>query len=332
VSEGRVVRALITTVPFGAMDPTPLRLLERAGIEYVINPLGRKLVEEELAGLIGGFQILIAGTEPITDYVMSQAPDLRLISRIGIGLDSVDLLAAQRRNIRVAYTPDAPAPAVAELTLGLMLMLLRSTHLSNAQMHRGQWTRVFGRRLSEVTVGVVGAGRIGSRVIRHLQGFSPKAILVHDLAPPGRVDPSAPVRWVTAETLLQEADVVSLHVPLTGLTRNWIGQHQLRQMKPDAVIINTSRGGIINEQDLHDVLADGHLAGAAVDVFEQEPYAGPLASLERCVLTAHMGSMSVDCRARMEREATEEAVRWAATGVLSNEVPQEEVDAWSLSR
>lgn len=331
MSDGRM-RALITTVPFGAMDRTPIQMLERAGIEYVINPIGRKLVEEELAGLIGGFQILIAGTEPITDYVMSKAPELRLISRIGIGLDSVDLLAAQRRNIRVAYTPDAPAPAVAELTVGLMLMLLRSTHLSNAQMHQRKWTRVFGRRLSEVTVGVVGAGRIGSRVVRHLQGFSPRAILVHDLAPPGRIEVSAPVQWVTADTLLQEADVVSLHVPLTGLTRNWIGERQLRQMKPDAVIINTSRGGIINEQDLYAVLSDGHLAGAAVDVFEQEPYAGPLADLERCVLTAHMGSMSVDCRARMEREATEEAVRWAATGMLANEVPQEEVDAWSLSR
>ena len=118
-------RALITTVPFGERDATPLHLLQAAGIDYTINPLGRKVTERELAELIPDFDILIAGTEPVTEYVMAQADRLQLISRVGIGLESVDLLAAQRREIVVSYTPDAPAPAVAEFTVGLMLAVLR---------------------------------------------------------------------------------------------------------------------------------------------------------------------------------------------------------------
>ena len=127
--------ALITTVPFGDKNRLPFELLEEAGIEYLINPLGRKLTEQELADIIPGFEVLISGTEPITNHVMQRGKNLKMISRVGIGLDSVDLLAAERRGIKVSYTPDAPSPAVAELTLGLMLSLLRSTHLSNLRMH-----------------------------------------------------------------------------------------------------------------------------------------------------------------------------------------------------
>ena len=141
-------RALITTIPFGERDATPLHLLQASGIDYTINPLGRKMTEMELAELIAEFDILIAGTEPVTEYVMAKAHKLKLISRVGIGLESVDLLAAQRREIKVCYTPDAPAPAVAEFTVGLMLAVLRQVPLANTQMQRGIWQRHFGRRLA----------------------------------------------------------------------------------------------------------------------------------------------------------------------------------------
>ena len=146
-------KALITTVPFADKNRLPLELLEAAGISYLINPLGRRLKEMELAEMVKDADVLIAGTEPITDLVMGRASKLKLISRVGIGLDSVDLVAAERRGIKVAYTPDAPAPAVAELTFGLMLSLLRSVHVANLQMHQGTWQRHMGRRLAEVTVG-----------------------------------------------------------------------------------------------------------------------------------------------------------------------------------
>jgi D-3-phosphoglycerate dehydrogenase len=322
-------KALITSVPFGNPNRLPLELLESAGIEYVVNPHGKKLTEGQLADLVSDFDTLIAGTEPITEKVMERAAKLRHISRIGIGLDNVDLIAARKRDIRVSYTPEAPAPAVAELTLCLMIALLRSVHVSNAQMRRGEWKRIFGRRLAEVTIGIIGVGRIGTRVLRRTKGFGTPEILVNDIAPNYELNREFKLNWVSREEIYKKADVLSLHVPLTPLTKNMIRREQLLSMKPDALIVNTSRGGIINESDLHAVMMAGHLGGAAIDVFEQEPYVGKLTEIDRCLLTAHMGSMSIDCRTRMEIEATEEAVAFLAGRPLQREVPQAEYDVQS---
>lgn len=320
-------KALITTVPFGDKNRLPIELLEAAGIEYLINPLGRKLKEDELVEMVSDYDVLIAGTELITEKVMNRAGRLKMISRVGIGLDSVDLLAAQKKGIKVSYTPDAPAPAVAELTIGLMLSLLRSVHISNSHMHRGEWHRFFGRRISEVTIGIIGIGRIGGGILQRLSSFGTPRILLNDIRDRPEVNTGSQFEWVTKEEIYRQADVISLHLPLTVQTKNMIKLEQLLQMKSDALLINTSRGGIINEYDLADVLKSGHLGGAAIDVFEQEPYIGALAEVERCLLTSHMGSMSVDCRTRMEIEATEETVRFLTGQALKGLVPSSEYEA-----
>jgi D-3-phosphoglycerate dehydrogenase len=134
------------------------------------------------------------------------------------------------------------------------------------------------------------------------------------------------LEWVTKEQIYKESDIISLHLPLTSLTKDMICREQLLQMKKGAFVINTSRGGIINEDDLCKAMAEGHLGGAAIDVFEDEPYTGKLIEIDRCLLTAHMGSMSIDCRSQMEIEATEEAVRFLAGKPLEGEVPQSEYD------
>ncbi len=327
-----MAKVLITTVPFGDKNRLPIEQLEAAGVEYLINPLGRKLKEEELAEMISDFDVLIAGTEDITDAVMAKASKLKLISRVGIGLDNVDLLAAERRGIKVSYTPDAPAPAVADLTIGLMLSLLRSTHVSNAQLHRGEWHRHFGRRIPEITIGVIGTGRIGARVLRRLSAFGTPRLLVNDIKPDSTISPDQKLEWVDKNTIYREADLISLHVPLTAQTKNMICRQQLMTMKSDAMIINTSRGGIINEADLVKVLEEGHLSGAAIDVFDLEPYVGPLSKVERCLLTAHMGSMSIDCRTRMEIEAMEEAVRFITGQILVGLVPRDEYEVQRLRK
>lgn len=320
-------KVLITTVPFGNKNRLPLELLDGAGIEYLINPVGRKLTENELVEMVSDFDVLIAGTEMITDAVMASASKLKLISRVGIGLDSVDLLAARRRGIQVSYTPDAPAPAVAELTIGLMFSLLRSIHLANLGMHQGEWCRYFGRRITEVTIGIIGAGRIGGRVLRRLSRLGSPRLLVNDVKPDlGIVNNAVKIDWVDKETIYREADLISLHLPLTKLTKNLICYEQLKQMKPDAMVINTSRGGIINERDLAQILNENHLSGAAIDVFSEEPYGGPLGEIDRCLLTAHMGSMSVDCRAQMEIEATEEAIRFLSGRPLESLVAEDDYE------
>jgi D-3-phosphoglycerate dehydrogenase / 2-oxoglutarate reductase len=323
-------KVLITTIPFADKDRLPLELLENANIDYLINPLNKKLTEDELTEIITDFDVIIAGTEMITAKVMDRATNLKLISRVGIGLDSVDLIAAKERGILVSYTPDAPSAAVAELTIGLIFSLLRSIHVSNSQLHKGKWNRLFGRRLSEVTLGIIGLGRIGGRVLRRTKPFGTPRLLINDINHSKRSELlDFKLDWVSKEKIYEEADIITIHTPLTGATKNMVTREQLLKMKKDAIIINTSRGGIINEQDLYEVMNSGHLSGAAIDVFEKEPYDGKLSEIERCILTAHMGSMSNDCRTRMEIEATEEATRFLTGKNLKRGVPQEEYDVQS---
>lgn len=320
-------RVLITTVPFCGVNRRALDLLDRSGIEYVVNPLGRRLKEAELQDMIRDFGILIAGTEPITANVLAAAPHLRLISRVGIGLDSVDLSEARDRGILVTYTPDAPAPAVADLTIGLIIALLRHISEADRQLRNGVWHRFMGRRLSELTVGVLGVGRVGKRVIQHLAGgFQGVRILANDLEPDLKFGMTHDIQWVEKEFLYQTSDVITIHLPLTPLTRHLITARELTQMKSSAVLINTARGPIVNEQDLAESLRSDRLAGAAIDVFEREPYAGELTTLNRCVLTCHMGSMSEDCRARMELESVEEVLRFLNGEPLRRIVPEFEYE------
>ncbi|MBM3778431.1 MAG: lactate dehydrogenase [Acidimicrobiia bacterium] len=322
---GRVPPVLITTVPFGDPDPAPRRVLDAGGVVYDLQPFGRRITEEELAALIAPYEVLIAGTEPITARVIAAASNLRLIARVGIGLDSVDLAAARRRGIAVTYTPEAPAPAVAELAFGLILNLCRHVTEADRAVRGGGWHRLLGRRLDGATVGILGVGRAGSRVARMVRGAFPGVRLLGcDLRPDEAVGTACGIEWVAPARLYAECGVISVHVPLTPVTRGMIGASQLQMMKPDALLVNTARGGIVDEAALAEALRAGRLGGAAIDVFEHEPYRGELAALPTCLLTCHMGSMTADCRIRMESEAAEEAVRWLRGEPLRQLVPEEE--------
>lgn len=317
-------KVFISTVPFGEKNSLPIELLSNSNLEYTINPLGRKLTEDELCEILPEYDQLIAGTENLSSKVLNKCKRLKHISRVGIGLDSVDLLTAREMGINVSYTPDAPAPAVAELTIGLMLSLLRNIHTSNKKMHEGEWFRYFGKRIPEITIGVIGAGRIGGRVLRRLSSFGTPRILVNDLIPNDNIAPKLKLEWVEKETIFKEADLITLHLPLTPKTRNLVTKKEFDLMKKESYIINTSRGGIINEDDLYQTLKSKRIEGAAIDVFNQEPYSGNLSLLDNCILTSHMGSMSIDCRTRMEIEATQESIRYSQNKKLINQVPEEE--------
>ncbi len=317
-------RVLVTTVPFGQVDHKPIEMLNHCDCQWHLNPLGRKLREEDLLELAPDYDILIAGTEPITRRVMEAAPGLKLISRVGIGLDSVDLHAARERGIRVSYTPEAPSAAVSELTMGLMLSLCRGISSTDRNMRDGVWNRIMGRRIQTQVIGIIGTGRIGTRVLQHLQGFRPKQILVNDIQPDMAKYEVFGATLADKETIYREADIITLHIPLTPSTRSLIAAKEIEMMKPSVFLINTSRGGIINEKDLYSALNNERIAGAAIDVFELEPYGGELISSERSLLTCHIGSCSVDCRAKMEIQATEEAIRFIKGEPLESTVPEHE--------
>jgi len=316
-------RVLVTTHPFGEIDRDPIQLLEMEHIPFTMNPFQRRLKEEELAEMIGPYEALIAGTEPITEAVLGKAVNLRLIARVGIGLDSVALRAARNRGIAVTYTPSAPSPGVAELAVAQMLALLRKTVTVDDEIREGIWRRRIGRRLGLMTVGIIGVGRIGRLVIGHIKNWSPR-ILANDLKQDPDFSEHTGCVWADVDTIYRNADIISLHVPLTARTRGMIGKRELAMMKPDAILINTARGELVDEAALADALRTRPAFSAALDVFAEEPYTGELATLDNCILTAHMGSATRDCRLQMELEAAQEVVRYFKKEPFAIPVPEEE--------
>lgn len=301
---------LTTTSSFAKIDPTPLELLRAANMEVIINPLARTLKKEEVQELLHKHQPtgLIAGVEPLSGETLQAASShLRVVSRCGTGTDNVDLEAARELGIVVKNTPEAPAEAVAELTLGFILSLIRNITLHHQTLRAGFWSKKVGLLLSETTVGVIGLGRIGRRLAAALDLLGAQVVACDTLPDQVWLAAHPRVRLVDAEELLPAADVVSLHLPSAhGPLHHYMNATRLAAMKPGAYLINTSRGGLIDEQALVAALNSEHLAGAAIDVFEEEPYQnGPLANQANVILSPHVGSFARATRARMEIEAAQ---------------------------
>lgn len=299
---------LITTSSFGMDDTGPAVPLVRAGFTVCENPFRRTLTESEVFSLLQQHRPLglIAGVEPLTAAVLKAAGDyLKVISRCGSGLENVDLRAAEKSGITVYNTPEAPAQAVAELTVALMLSVLRQIPRSDRAMREGVWQKRAGALLGELTVGIVGLGRVGKRVAMLIQGFGATVIAS---------DPQADSTWgalhhvdiLPLAVLIQRADLISLHAtPGPERSRPLFATEEFRRMKPGSYLINTARGTLVEEEALVEALQSGHLAGAAVDTFDGEPYRGPLCQLEQIVVTPHIGSYTTTTRRRMEEEAVE---------------------------
>lgn len=313
------MKVFVSTHPFGEVSPEPLALLKKHGIEAVLNPLKRKLTPSELAEYIGDADVLVAGTEDITEEVFQKAKNLKLISRVGVGLDNVNFELCTKYGVRAAYTPEAPTTAVAELCVGMMLDLARNVTGSINLLKNGGWVRHMGLLLYGKTIGIAGLGRIGKSLAHMLQGFNVN-ILAHDIKPDIIHAKMNRITYTDKETLLSESDIVSINLPMKKDTRDFITMKEMKMMKPSAFLINTARGGIVNEDDLYDALKAKIIAGAGVDVFIKEPYRGRLTELENIILTCHMGAATTDSRTDMELQAVEEAVRFLTENRLKNEV------------
>ena len=297
---------LITTSSFGKQDSSLLQILSENGLSYKLNPYARKLTESEVSELIEQHQPvgMIAGVEPLTRKVLEKAKNLKVISRAGIGMDSVDLQAAKDFGIVVTNTPDAPTIPVAELTLGMILSLLRHIHISDASIRHGEWIRPMGNLLHGKTVGLIGCGRIGSYLAGLLSSFG-CIILGYDPF----IDKSDKFPLVGLGKILSDADIISLHIPYNQKNYNFIDAEKIQKMKKGALLINASRGGLIDEDALYKALSSGYLGGAAMDCFEEEPYTGKLKEFDNVLLTAHIGSYAQEGRIMMERQAVENLLR-----------------------
>jgi D-3-phosphoglycerate dehydrogenase len=315
----------ISTTPFGEHDREPLAALKRTGWKVRTNNFGRKMTAFEVAEEAADCDGIIAGTEDLGPLI-DRNKNIRIIARVGVGLDSVPLKECLRRGIAVSYTPNAVTPAVAEFTIGAMLTSCRHIARTDRALRNKQWQRHFGIRIGSSCIGIVGFGRIGSRVARTLTAFRPKDILVHDILDKSMEiselrSSGVSVRTATLEEILEKSDIISLHVPMTARTRDMFDSKNIAKMKKGSYLINTARGGIVNESALYEALQIGDLAGAAIDVFECEPYTGMLRQLENALVTAHIASCSIDCRAQMECEAAEDLIRYLSGSPLQSPVP-----------
>lgn len=313
------MKVFVSTHPFGETSKIPLELLSKNGFEVRINNYGRKITSKELSKDIGEAEVLIAGTEKITEDVLRNAPNLKLISRVGIGLDGIDFELCRKYNIKVVYTPDAPTMAVAELCVGLILDLSRKISFTDVNLKQSIWNRHMGMLLYGKTIGIIGMGRIGKSLIKLLSSFN-VSFKVCEPNPDFAFLKMYNVELTDKMKLLKESDVVSLNLPLKKDTINFLMLDDLKNMKKSSILINTARGGIVNENDLYIALKENLIAGAAVDVFEEEPYKGKLRELNNVVLTCHMGASTMESRTDMETQAVEEVIRYKNHIPLKNEV------------
>ncbi len=297
------MKLLISTSSFDLQNNQILQKLQQQGFEIILNPYGRKLKESELLEFLNDDVVgMIAGVEPITRNVLSSAKSLKIISRCGIGTDSVDLVAAAEMGIPVHITPTAPVIAVAELAVSLILTTLRRISEADRQLREGTWKPLMGRLLASQVVGLLGYGRVGNRVGQLLKTFGAKRI-AYDIA--GNSLFADTVCIPSLDEFLAMATVVTIHIPYSKENHHLVDRDFIHKMQAGSILINTSRGGIVDEEALYDALVSGHLAGAALDVFEEEPYAGKLASLPQVILTPHMGSYAKEARTQMEEEAAQ---------------------------
>jgi D-3-phosphoglycerate dehydrogenase len=302
------MKILISTSTFGVQSPEPLERLRKAGFDIVLNPHGRKLKPSEVIDLADGAVGMIAGTELLTDDVFRQTPHLKVVSRCGSGLDTLDLEAARRRGIQVLSTPEAPVQGVAELTVALMLGVLRRTAEADRGLRQGSWKPLMGSLLQGKTVGLVGLGRIGRRVVELLKPYNLQILARERYPDPVFVRRHA-IRLAPLPTLLRRSDIVSLHVTLDAETRGIIGATELAYMKRSGILINTARGELVDNEALATALTNGHIKGAGIDVYQTEPYQGPLTQCPNAFLTCHMGSYAVETRIHMELEAVTNLIR-----------------------
>ncbi len=319
------VRAMVSPEQWGVVNPVSRTMLEKEGIELVCNTQGRLLIEHEVIELIQGCNVAISGAEPMTEKVIDAAPGLRFISKASVGLDSTDLLYARERGIPVSYVGGANAQAVTELTISHILTLIRGVQEGDANLRQGTWKRVMGRSFEELTIGIIGIGRIGRRVARHLTVLG-ATVIANDLDPDEEFGREIGLKWVSKEELYATADVICLHIPKAPSTLNIISSETIAQMKDGAFLINTARGGLVDEPALADALRSGKLAGAGLDCFSNEPYQGDLSTLGNVILTCHMGASTRSSRARMELWAAENLLCYLRGDPVPGLVPDSEYE------
>lgn len=305
-----------TSLDFGKMDRDPIDFLIKNGCEFESVQIDANS-EEQGIEVAKDADVLVVGLQRITERVLDAAKRLKVIGRCGVGLDNIDLKAAGARGIPVVYTPGANAQTVADLTLGLMLALARKIPQADRMTRGGEWKRIMGNDVWGKTLGIFGLGQIGFNVAKRAKGFDMN-IIAYDLFENVPLARELGIEYKSKAEILREADFITLHLPLNPETLGFISDGDLKAMKKNAVLVNTSRGGIVDEKALYRALKEGEIAGGALDVFEHEPPGKtPLVELDNFIGCPHIGGITVEAIGRIGMTVSRDIV-----SVLKGQTPK----------
>jgi len=310
-------RILVTSRSFGKIARAPAEWLETQGFELNTTDRPRPLSEDDMIALIRDMDAVIVGNDKVTAPVLAAGNRLKVVSMHGVGVNHIDVAAAERHGVVVTNVPGANSEAVAELAIGLLFACARRIVESHVSTRAGGWERFAGVEIQGKTLGVVGFGRIGQAVARRAKALGCR-VLACDPVADTEAAKQMDVTLTDLDTLLSDADFVSLHLPLTPETEKTINSESLMKMKPGGILINTSRGGVVDEAALAETLRSGHLAAAGVDVYAKEPpISSPLMGVENCIMLSHIGAYSIEALERMGMTAARNAA-----AVLRGETPE----------
>ena len=273
-------------------------LFKEKNIELIKNPYGRRMTKEEIIDHLRGADGLLAGLETLDEEVFSNSPNLKAIARIGIGMDNVDKVAAQRHGIKVSNTPEGPTEAVAEMTLSALLAINHNLIPSNADVHSGVWKKRLGKSVSEMKILIIGYGHIGKKTAAMLKSFGAE-ILIYDKF--DKVNSNC-----TLDDGLKMADVISVHA--SG-NEEIISSEMIESMKEGVIVLNSARGGLINEKGLYNALKTNKVSYFWGDALWTEPYDGLLKECDNAILTPHICTYTTKCRRSMEKQAVDNLFR-----------------------
>jgi phosphoglycerate dehydrogenase-like enzyme len=278
--------------------------------DAIVNTAGNRMKGDDLLDYFSDADAAIVGLEPINADFLDKLPSLRIIAKYGVGLDNIDLKACKERGVRVGWTGGVNKRSVAEMALGFMLALSRNLYITSNQLKQLNWNKDGGTQLTGKTIGIIGLGHIGKELVTLLQPFNLR-ILVNDITDVTQYAYSRNLTCVSKDELFSEADIISIHTPFTSATINLINEAVFNKMKPTALLINTARGGIVNEDDLKNALEKNIIAGAALDVYETEPPQNKeLLSLPNLICTPHTGGNSYEAVVAMGMSAISHLVNF----------------------
>ncbi|MFZ4739767.1 MAG: phosphoglycerate dehydrogenase [Bacteroidales bacterium] len=300
-------KILTSPSSFGQVGNEPFEILSANGYEIINNPYGRKLTEAEVIELAKDCIGIVAGVESLSSNVMDALPNLKCISRVGVGMDSVDLEYAKKKGISVVNTPDGPTRSVAELTLALTFAVLRRVPQADSALKLKKWEKQNGNLLHKKTIGVIGLGRIGKMVAEMFLALG-NPVVGYDLYPDKLWAEKQNIQLMELNELLTHANIITIHIPGNKDKSAVIGNNELSLMKKGSFIINIARGGVVDEAALYDALKSNYLAGAGIDVFTTEPYNGELCEIDNVVLTPHIGSYAEEGKLQMEIDAVKNLI------------------------